>query len=311
MNACLRQEAEARRRQLYIRTYSVTPLGPEGGLVEFVNDLVQMRKALLPLMERPMTASEWKDNVAPSKASVEQKVRVFKGVFLPRHPPVMGQWMRDKFPQPSGWYGARLSFTRTSAVMSMVGFVLGLGDRHTENILLDLRGGDVFHVDFDLLFNKGEELKVPELVPFRLTPNMVDGFGALGVEGPFRKACEVTMAVLRENKRMLLTVLQVFLHDPLVEWTKPIKVDKAQQPARDALLSLRPTNDPTSKKAEQVYEYIEDRLNGHITTPRFPKATQRGLALPLSVQSQVSQLIQQAQSEENLAQMFVGWCPFL
>lgn len=47
--------------------------------------------------------------------------------------------------------------------MSMVGFLLGLGDRHGENILLDITCGDVIHVDFNLLFNKSEELSVPEV----------------------------------------------------------------------------------------------------------------------------------------------------
>ena len=47
--------------------------------------------------------------------------------------------------------------------MSMVGFVLGLGDRHGENLLIDVTSGDAFHVDFILLFNKGENLAVPEV----------------------------------------------------------------------------------------------------------------------------------------------------
>ena len=53
-----------------------------------------------------------------------------------------------------GRYMARLSYCRTTAVMSMVGYVLGLGDRHGENILFDSTNGDCFHVDFNCLFNK-------------------------------------------------------------------------------------------------------------------------------------------------------------
>lgn len=51
-------------------------------------------------------------------------------------------------------FEARKSYVRTTAVMSMVGFILGLGDRHGENILLDTTCGDVVHVDFNCLFNK-------------------------------------------------------------------------------------------------------------------------------------------------------------
>lgn len=87
------------------------------------------------------------------------------------------------FPDPSVWLASRLSFSRTAAVMSMVGYILGLGDRHCENILLDSTRGDVVHVDFNCLFEKGKLLEIPERVPFRLTQNMLDGLGVTGVEG--------------------------------------------------------------------------------------------------------------------------------
>ena len=38
--------------------------------------------------------------------------------------------------------------------MSFVGYVLGLGDRHSENILLDATTGAAVHVDFNCLFEK-------------------------------------------------------------------------------------------------------------------------------------------------------------
>ena len=42
---------------------------------------------------------------------------------------------------------------------------------------------------------QGLTLEAPEVVPFRLTQNLVDGFGASGVEGVYRKSCEVTLQV--------------------------------------------------------------------------------------------------------------------
>ena len=49
---------------------------------------------------------------------------------------------------------SRLAYCRTSAVMCMVGHILGLGDRHGENILFDATCGDCVHVDFNCLFKK-------------------------------------------------------------------------------------------------------------------------------------------------------------
>lgn len=78
--------------------------------------------------------------------------------------------------------------------------------------------GDLIHVDFNCLFDKGRQLDTPERVPFRLTQNLVDALGVTGVEGVFRTACEVTMQLLRDNRDSLMSVLDAFVHDPLVEW---------------------------------------------------------------------------------------------
>ena len=51
------------------------------------------------------------------------------------------------------------TFQRSCATWSAVGHILGLGDRHGENILIDVRSGECVHVDFDCLFDKGVSLR--------------------------------------------------------------------------------------------------------------------------------------------------------
>lgn len=50
--------------------------------------------------------------------------------------PVLGSWMIDHFPNPEIWYEARINFIRSTAIWSMIGYVIGLGDRHGDNILI-------------------------------------------------------------------------------------------------------------------------------------------------------------------------------
>jgi phosphatidylinositol kinase/protein kinase (PI-3 family) len=38
--------------------------------------------------------------------------------------------------------------------------------------------------------------------------------------GVFRKAAEISLQILRTNSESLMTVLEAFVHDPLVEWVK-------------------------------------------------------------------------------------------
>lgn len=42
-----------------------------------------------------------------------------------RLPPVLHEWFIEMFPETEAWFTARLRYTRSSAVMSMVGYVLG------------------------------------------------------------------------------------------------------------------------------------------------------------------------------------------
>lgn len=51
---------------------------------------------------------------------------------------------------------------------------------------------------------KGETFEVPEIVPFRLTHNMVNGMGPMGTEGLFRRACEVTLRLMRDQREPLM-----------------------------------------------------------------------------------------------------------
>jgi PI-3-kinase-related kinase SMG-1 len=115
------------------------------------------------------------------------------------------------------WYKVQ-SHSRSVGVMSMIGHIIGLGDRHLDNILIDFRSGDVIHIDYNICFDKGLKLKVPELVPFRMTQVMQIALGLTGVDGAFRIACEQVMRVIRSNKETLLTLLEAFVYDPLVDW---------------------------------------------------------------------------------------------
>lgn len=198
-----------------------------------------------------------------------------------RFPPVLYEWFIENFPIPTSWYESRTAFARTTAVMSIVGYILGLGDRHCENILCDEDTGRALHVDFSCLFEKGLDLEVPECVPFRLTQNMVDALGPYGYDGPFRRCCEITLKILRENEEVLLPFLETFIHDPLVDWTR-----KKSSKARGA---------PSTP--EEALERIKKRFRGTTAADSFA----------LSVDAQVDGLLKEATDLRNLSAMYIGW----
>ncbi|KAF3927530.1 hypothetical protein AA313_de0202685 [Arthrobotrys entomopaga] len=266
INRLLKKDDESSRRQLQIRTYAVTPLNEECGLIEWVNNLRPLRDIIL---------KSYRNKNIPVNVSLltfSSSLAIFPSVFH--------EWFVETFPEPEAWFAARLSYVRTTAVISMVGYVLGLGDRHGENILYDETTGETQHVDFNCLFDKGLTFEKPERVPFRLTHNMVDAMGLTGYEGPFRRSSEVVMRILRQSEESLMTVVETFLHDPLVEW---LVVKKRR--------STNPSKAPDNP--EDVLESIKGKLRGlHAGDP-----------VPLSVEGQVQELIQQAVNHENLVQM--------
>uniref|UniRef100_A0A5F8APF0 Serine/threonine-protein kinase ATR n=1 Tax=Macaca mulatta TaxID=9544 RepID=A0A5F8APF0_MACMU len=300
VSKCLRKDAESRRRELHIRTYAVIPLNDECGIIEWVNNTAGLRPILTKLYKEKgvyMTGKELRQCMLPKSAALSEKLKVFREFLLPRHPPIFHEWFLRTFPDPTSWYSSRSAYCRSTAVMSMVGYILGLGDRHGENILFDSLTGECVHVDFNCLFNKGETFEVPEIVPFRLTHNMVNGMGPMGTEGLFRRACEVTMRLMRDQREPLMSVLKTFLHDPLVEWSKPVK-GHSKAP-------LNETGEVVNEKAKTHVLDIEQRLQGVI------KTRNRVTGLPLSIEGHVHYLIQEATDENLLCQMYLGWTPYM
>lgn len=117
------------------------------------------------------------------------------------------------------WLDRRTTYTRSVAVMSMVGYILGLGDRHPSNLMLDRHSGQVIHIDFGDCFEVAMHRdKYPEKIPFRLTRMLITAMEVSGIEGNFRFTCEKVMRVLRMNKDSLMAVLEAFVYDPLINW---------------------------------------------------------------------------------------------
>jgi len=211
----------------------------------------------------------------------------------------MHHFFLEKFRDPFTWFEKRLRYSRSLATSSMVGFVIGLGDRHLQNILIDEQSADVVHIDLGVAFDQGRALPVPETVPFRLTRDMVDGLGITGTEGVFRRCCEETMKVLRGNASSLMTILQVFLHDPLYQWTlSPLQALQKQDRATTGQAEAAVGGVAGNRDARHAMLRIRQKLQG----------VERGEVL--GVEGHVALLINEARDPNLLAKLYVGWSPW-
>uniref|UniRef100_A0A8C5AWJ5 non-specific serine/threonine protein kinase n=1 Tax=Gadus morhua TaxID=8049 RepID=A0A8C5AWJ5_GADMO len=308
----LQRNAETRRRKLHIRRYKVVPFSQRSGVLEWCSGTVPIGEFLVDPQKgahgrfrpRDWTNLACRKKMMVSLTAYSEVCRHFRPVF--RH------FCMERFLDPAVWMEKRLAYTRSVATSSIVGYIVGLGDRHIQNILIDEQTAELIHIDLGVAFEQGKILPTPETVPFRLTRDMVDGMGITGVEGVFRRCCEKTMEVMRTSQEAVLTIVEVLLYDPLFDWTmNPLKAFQLQHVEQQELnATLQPTlgaddmdhhakgssdSQSFNKVAERVLLRLQDKLKG----------VEEGAVL--SVGGQVNLLIQQAMDPSNLSRLFSGW----
>lgn len=195
--------------------YSVIPLGPRSGLISWVDGMTpifalykkwQQRDANNPkkaqttattsattnilrpseLYYKKLTPLLAKHNLKVTDNRKDWPVTVLKEVLAlltnetPRDLLAKELWCYST--NAAEWRQVIRNYSQSIAVMSVIGYVIGLGDRHLDNILIDLVTGEIVHIDYNVCFEKGKTLRVPEKVPFRMTPNLEEALGVTGIE---------------------------------------------------------------------------------------------------------------------------------
>ncbi|KAF6026864.1 TOR [Bugula neritina] len=225
VNSLLLANMDTCRHNLTIQRYSAIPLSTNSGLLGWVphcdtlhsliRDYREKKKILLNIEHRIMM------RMAPDydHLTLMQKVEVFEYALDNTTGDDLAKIIWFKSPTSEVWFDRRTNYTRSLAVMSMVGYVLGLGDRHPSNLMLDRESGKIVHIDFGDCFEVAmSREKFPEKIPFRLTRMLINAMEVTGIDGNYRMTCERVMKVLRDNKDSVMAVLEAFVYDPLLNW---------------------------------------------------------------------------------------------
>lgn len=314
VNTLLEIDTESYKRRLSLRRFPVIPLSPNTGMLGWVansdtlhiliKEYREQHKILLNIEHRLML------QMAPDydNLTVMQKVEVFQYALdnTPGQDLYRVLWLKSR--SSEAWLERRTAYMRSLATSSVAGYILGLGDRHPSNLLLDRKTGEIIHIDFGDCFEIAcHRPKFPEKVPFRLTRMLIKAMEVGGIQGTFKVTAENTMRVLRDNRESVLALLEAFVHDPLITWRLVTDAD-AEQRAPDALEHEHEVSgeirgvegEARNQRALEVVRRIQNKLTGRDFNP----------STTLSVSEQVERLIQDATSVENLCVAFIGWCAF-
>ncbi|XP_074653906.1 serine/threonine-protein kinase mTOR-like [Tubulanus polymorphus] len=335
VNSLLLENPETFRRNLTIQRFSVIPLSTNSGLIGWVphcdtlhsliRDHREKNKILLNIEHRLM------QRLAPDydHLTLMQKVEVFEHAIEHTNGDDLAKILWYKSPSSEVWFDRRTNYSRSLAVMSMVGYVLGLGDRHPSNLMLDRMSGKICHIDFGDCFEVAmTREKFPEKIPFRLTRMLISAMEVTGIDGTYRMTCSRVMEVLRENKDSVMAVLEAFVYDPLLNWRLMDTGGTKQKRSKSRSDSFSTSQCGTDELAVSVDTNSSDKSASYEDGSSQPEAlNKKAIAIvnrvrhkltgrdfvtdePIDVATQVDLLIKQATSNENLCQCYIGWCPF-
>lgn len=121
------------------------------------------------------------------------------------------QFFQSTSPQSNAKYDIKpevlSTYIRSCAGYCVITFLLGIGDRHLDNILLR-QTGHLFHIDFGFAFGRDPKPLPPV---FRLTREMVDGMGGID-SSEYRQFCSLACQAynaLRKSAGLVLNLLSL------------------------------------------------------------------------------------------------------
>ena len=312
VNSILKKESI--NKSYLIKTMVVMPISVFNGLIQWVSGTdtlkgiietyrrLNNRKELEELDYLEKYAPLYRDSY--DRIPNIQKMRIARLICSKIPDTDVANFFWLKAQDAENWLKITNTFTISTATNSIIGYIIGLGDRHPSNLLIDKLTGKVVHIDFGDCFEKAMTRKViPETVPFRLTRMIVKAMGVVGVEGLFKTSFSEVFSILRDNWRNLILVLAIFVHEPLMEVPdsqssilSPIPMQGTGQDGNRKIGIPR-----SESQTDEIRLKVKHKLTGHVFGRR---------SNPMTVEEQTDVLIKIATNEYNLSKLYSGWMPF-
>ncbi|CAK9795487.1 DNA-dependent protein kinase catalytic subunit [Anthophora quadrimaculata] len=346
MNKTLYIDTASKQRQLSIDTYQVIPLSKTVGLIQWIDntrslqELINFTLSLQQIKRNDLILEDyqkWIKRAASSKGEgyKEALSKYTASNVIAKMNEFISKTEWDSLrktltvlcPTVESFVTMRRNFITSYATMCIAHWILGIGDRHLENTLIKVDSGRCLGIDFGLAFDAGVDLAIPELMPFRLTSQI------LGLLKPFTEKDLLGMTMIhalravRNAQGPILSCMDVFVHEPL-NWTehvnralreneedvtdvKWVPIRKIQA-VKKKLNGIKPSLITLDQLKERHNDKYYDRYWAIVTGDDDIKRTRARMKDNfLTPEEQVECLLDQATDLNILGRTYRGWRPWL
>uniref|UniRef100_A0A3Q1ETN1 Phosphatidylinositol 4,5-bisphosphate 3-kinase catalytic subunit gamma isoform n=1 Tax=Acanthochromis polyacanthus TaxID=80966 RepID=A0A3Q1ETN1_9TELE len=188
---------------------------------------------------------------ATTIANIQQSVVGSTGAFKDE---LLCQWLRDKCVNEEKFQQAVERFLFSCGGYCVATYVLGIGDRHNDNIMIT-ESGNLFHIDFGhILGNYKSFMGISkEWVPFVLTPDFLYVMGTSGKKSSphfqkFQDVCVKAYLALRHHTNLLIILFSMMLMTGMPQLTSKEDIEYI----REALTVGRSEDDARHHLLDQI-----------------------------------------------------------
>jgi hypothetical protein len=213
---------------LELITYEILALGPSEGIVEWVqgaeplSDIIEKYSTKIP--KKPNNTqrihvnnpkNDKKNTIKNNKNNTNTNIDISNHIITPqtRDPNPIQEYLRYHNPSEYDEFGICENtmdiFIKSSAGYSVITYLLGVGDRHLDNLMLT-PSGHFFHVDYGFLFGRDPKPFRPLV---RFSVEMLSAMGGVEHEmyEEFLNLCSKAYNVLRRASESILSMIRLMI----------------------------------------------------------------------------------------------------
>ncbi|XP_030325664.1 DNA-dependent protein kinase catalytic subunit isoform X3 [Strigops habroptila] len=354
MNIILSQDATCRQRNMQLKTYQVIPMTTRLGLIKWLENTCTLKEFLKNSMSEEeninynskkgphATYSEWLSKMSGKAQGISRYQVMYRNAnrtetvksFRSRESSVPEDLLRRAFVKmstsPEAFLSLRSHFASSHALMCISHWILGIGDRHLSNFMINKETGGMVGIDFGYAFGSATQfLPVPELMPFRLTRQFVNLMMPVKEWGLIYSVMVHALRAYRKDPDLLISTMDVFVKEPSLDW----KNSEQRQLKKGGTWIKEVNTSEVNWYPLQKVSYVKRKLGGanpatvtcdelrlgHEKSPSYNElaAVARGNADNnirakepedgLSEEAQVRCLIDQATDPNILGRVWEGW----